>query len=107
MRSDKEQVVEMKGGENKGGEPDNKKGDVCSRGGQVELGNLWHIAHKYTPLSVDSLGIDPPISNGFTGSLVPITSNRSHRHQDTPLLTSRSPDMHHPHPRSITRSLHS
>lgn len=33
MRSDKEQVVEMKGGENKGGEPDNKKGDVCSRGG--------------------------------------------------------------------------
>lgn len=35
---------------------------------------------KYTPLSVVSLGIEPSISDAFTGSLVPITSNRSHQH---------------------------
>lgn len=40
------------------------------------------VAHYtlYTPLSIDSLGIDPLISHGFTGSLVPIISYRSHQH---------------------------
>lgn len=62
--------------------------------------------HKYKPLSIVSLGIDPSTSDGITGSLVPITSNRSHQHLRKPVL---APCSHircsHPHPLSIAPSV--
>lgn len=57
-------------------------------GQKDELDYLWHISHKYAPVSTDRLSIDPPIGSGFTRSLVPIMANSSHQRLGPPVLMS-------------------